>query len=267
MEIYHPFTNKTHLVHIESEESKPIIVKTNENQWEEAEGILLKNETFKNQKSSSWFQFANSLQKRYLIATKQNLISPIRPLTIDDFNYIYKIKFNNSDIYLENQNYSNIQLHQFDAFWQWFGPGLHKIRYQRHLCSLWIKGYVCGYIPRSEAESILKDSSPGTFLIRLSERISGTFTVAYTVIENNVKRVYHYVVNSDDVFGAKKTLPDFLGNESTLTKLVKVSITNEYKKKYEIVLKDDVLGEFYSKRSTGMETDGYDRKIIRPIHS
>lgn len=129
-----------------------------------------------------------------------------------------------------------------------------------------MKGYVCGYVPRSEAELILRDSSPGTFLIRLSERNNGTFTVAYTV-ENNEKKVHHYLVNSDDVCGAKKTLPDFLGNEATLTKLVKVSISDEYKKKYEVVSKDDALREFYSKRTFEIETDGYDRKIIRSIHS
>lgn len=260
VEISHPYTNKKQHFHLESLESRPVIVKTNENQWEESEGILLKNETFKDQQLSTWFHFINSLQRRYLMATKQSLLFPIRPLTIDDFDYIYKVKFNTGN--------TKINVQQFDSFWQWFGPGLHKIRYQRHMCNLWVKGYICGFLPRGEAESILRDLSPGTFLMRLSERMNGTFTIAYTIIEHGIKKVYHYIINSDDVFGAKKTLPDFLGNELTLTKLVKVSIYDEQKKKYEVISKDDALREFYSKKSASeLDTDGYDRKIIRTLNS
>lgn len=28
----------------------------------------------------------------------------------------------------------------FDDFWDWFGKGMQKIRYQRHICSLWLTG-------------------------------------------------------------------------------------------------------------------------------
>ena len=35
-----------------------------------------------------------------------------------------------------------ISLKQFDNFWEWFGKGLQKLRYQRHLCSMWQNGLV-----------------------------------------------------------------------------------------------------------------------------
>lgn len=158
-----------------------------------------------------------------------------------------------------------ISSHQFDNFWQWFGPGIHKIKYQRHLCKLWVNGIICGFVPRSEAELILKDKEPGTFLIRLSERNHGAFTIAYVTIDDYQKKVSHYMISSDDVFGAKKTLPDFLGNESALTYLVVVNSNSS--NRYMVVPKDNALAEYYSKRSYSSETEGYDSKLIRPNYS
>jgi len=78
---------------IESDGSKPFIVKTNENQWEESEGILLKTDAFGTLNEVPWFKFVNALQKRYLLATKQDLQKPARPLSVQDINYIFNIKF------------------------------------------------------------------------------------------------------------------------------------------------------------------------------
>jgi hypothetical protein len=78
---------------LESNFSQPFIVKTNENQWEESEGILLKMETFGDALETSWCQFANTLQKRYLAATKQDIQKPTRPLSVQDINYLYQLKF------------------------------------------------------------------------------------------------------------------------------------------------------------------------------
>lgn len=260
VEIHHKFTGETFSIQLESSPTKPIIVKTNENQWEESEGILLKYETFKENKQSTWCQFSNALQKRYLFATKQVFSNPPRPLSMNDFHFISKIKFN-----IDLDDNTSIDSQQFDKFWSWFGPGIHKIRYQRHLCKLWVNGYISGFIPRNEAEMILKDSQPGTFLIRLSERMNGAFTIAYTTLNYQQIKVSHYMISSDDVFGAKKTLPDFLGGESGLTHMVVLNLSTNL---YETRPKDDVLGEFYSKRNTvDHDTEGYDRKIIRPSYS
>lgn len=130
---------------------------------------------------------------------------------------------------------------------------------------MWVNGLICGFVPRSEAEMVLKDKEPGTFLIRLSERNHGAFTIAYVTVDDNQKKVSHYMISSDDVFGAKKTLPDFLGNESALNYLVVVNYNSS--KRYDIIPKDVALGEFYSKRNNSNETEGYDRKLIRPRYS
>jgi hypothetical protein len=87
------FAFDTWFICLESNASQPFIVKTNENQWEESEGILLKMETFGDALETSWCQFANTLQKRYLAATKQDIQKPTRPLSVQDINYLYQLKF------------------------------------------------------------------------------------------------------------------------------------------------------------------------------
>ncbi len=143
---------------IESDGSKPFIVKTNENQWEESEGILLKTDAFGTHNEVPWYKFVNALQKRYLLATKQDLQKPARPLSVQDINYIFHIKFTGpshsksfndavinsivlmcSIVHLPSKD-SVITVKQYEQFWDWFGPGLHKIRYQRHMCPLWVRG-------------------------------------------------------------------------------------------------------------------------------
>lgn len=255
IEVKHLLTNAIYTDKIVSAPSKSIIVKTNENQWEESEGFLLKDDIFGNYKEATWFQFVNALQNHYLLATKQNHLKPPRPLTEDDFEYIKNAKF-------ASRNNKMITTEEYDAFWQWFGPGLHKIRYQRHMCKLWVNGYICGFVPRHDAESLLRDTPPGTFLIRLSERIKGSFTVAYVAMENYNKKIFHYIISSDDVFGAKKTLPDFLGGESALEYLVQMVFAQDGSKKYITIEKDKALGDFYSKR-VDKGTEGYDTKLMR----
>lgn len=195
-------TQKASLVQLETAiPSNPILVKTNENQWGEAEGLLLKHSIFESaQQQAPWCRFANWLQRRYLMATKQNLQNPQRPLTPEDFLYISRLKFGSGSP-------SFISLAQFESFWEWFGPALHKIRYQRHLCTLWISGIVPGFLTREEADVCLKNEQPSTFLLRFSERAPGKFAVAYRSSDFQTR---HYLLKSDDVFGAKKTLPDFL---------------------------------------------------------
>ncbi len=38
-----------------------------------------------------------------------------------------------------------------------FGKVLHKIRHQRHLSLLWLKGLIFGFIPKENAEEILRN--------------------------------------------------------------------------------------------------------------
>ena len=100
-----------HNLSIETNPTNPIVVKTNENQWYEAEGILLKKTAFGGQLEITWPRLANWVQRRYLLATKQNLQTPVRPLTSYDLHYIHRLKFENKPV---------ISQKDFDNFWTWY---------------------------------------------------------------------------------------------------------------------------------------------------
>jgi len=255
---------------IESNESAPIIVKTNENQYTEAEGILLKHEVFGNYEKSTWCRFANSFQKRYLLATKQEKQRPKRPLTIQDLLYIYSIKFSP---YQPNEQ-TTITTQNYEIFWNWFGPVLYRIRYQRHLLILWLSGLICGFVSKVESEKILENATRGAFIIRFSEQRAGELAIAYIPIDesNDLRnspsvttgtgKVRHYLLQADDIYAAKKTLPDFLGKCYNLSHIVQVFYDPQRGRVYQQIPKDLVLGEYYSKMGKQDTVDGYEKQLM-----
>jgi len=243
-------------VTVESETSNPFIVITNECQWEEAEGLLIKKEVFGDLPDKEWAHFANVLQRHFLRATRQDPVKPTRCLSMTDFFYLHEKFFGNAP---------KISSKDFESFWSWFGKGMQKLRYQRHLCPLWLSGLLYGLVSRDDVHNALIDAEPGSFLIRLSERHPGSFAVAYRVDDvdpNN--RVRHYLIKPDDTAGSKKTLPDFLADQPTFSKLLQVVITNfDQRPVLYTHQKDTVLDQYYSKRNVVATVNGYDETIPR----
>jgi hypothetical protein len=62
------------------------------------------------------------------------------------------------------------------------------------------------------------------------------------------------------VFGAKKTLPDFLGSAKNFDFVVQINTDDEGNRIYRQLGKDASLAEFYAKRNTE-DTDGYDNQL------
>jgi len=245
--------NNVRTVTYETAPTGAIVVKTNENQWFEAEGILIKKTVFEGgQNEVPWARFANWLQRRYVMATRQHLQTPMRPLTSHDFKYILRTKFENKPM---------INQSQFDKFWLWFGPLLHKIRHQRFLCPLWTKGLICGFLSREEVEPVLRNEKVGTFLIRFSEN-QDTFAISYqSTDQQGQTKVKHYLLKSDDTHGAKKTLADFLRDFRDLTCILQ--LTTERGTDKRILHRQDkesALSEFYSKKSS-KSADGYEEEV------
>jgi len=243
---------KVHTYHVESNLSNAIVVKTNENQWFEAEGLLMDSTVYNSQREVTWIKLSNWLQRRYLVATRQSLQTPARPLSVYDFTYLHKIKFDNKPI---------ITQEEFSQYWLWFGPVLHKIRYQRHLNSLWTNGFICGFLTREEAEMVLHKEQAGTFVIRLSER-HDQLVISYQSSTNNnsssgngFDTVKHYLVKADDTHGARKTLPDFLKSYMELTCVLQI-VANSEQRTLRRCDKDTAFREFYSRESAKSES-GY----------
>ena len=172
---------------LKSEVTNPFIVMTNENQWICSEGLLFKKYLFSSHDEISWPKFANFLQERYCKATRQSLIAPQRPLSEQELNYLWNTK------YLARKQ--SVTSKDFDAFWNWFGEVLHKIRHQKPFASMWLHGEIFGFIGRNDANTFLQSKVPGTFLFRFSEQ-SGDAAIA--VLANQGK-ILHYIVQPKEL--------------------------------------------------------------------
>ncbi|KYQ99913.1 signal transducer and activator of transcription (STAT) family protein [Tieghemostelium lacteum] len=233
---------------VESDASNPFVVITNECQWEGSAGVLLKKDAFDGQLEISWPQFVNTLQRHFLIATKQDPVRPKRPLSAFDFKYIQTHFFGNRPI---------IHQQDFDKFWSWFGKSMQTLRYQRHISSLWQEGIIYGYMGRQEVNDALSNQDPGTFIIRFSERNPGQFGIAYIGVELPL-RIKHYLVQPNDTAAAKKTFPDFLSEHSQFVNLLQWTKDQNGNPRFLKSHKDTALGSFAPKKSQPPPIGGYE---------
>jgi len=205
------------------------------------------------------------LQKRYLNATKQDLINPQRSLSFQDLCFIYFTKF---EIYNTAPSSTTIiSVKQYEEFWSWFGPYLFKIRCQRYFLDLWLRGLICGFVNRNEAVQVLSQTKiPGTFIIRFSESFPGILAIAYTAETSPSSQnleTRHYLLQPDDVSGPKKTLPDFLGKNRIFSYVVKVTTDLVRGRLYQQCEKNNVLEEYYSTSREIGKTAGYDNQLLQ----
>eukprot|EP01124_Arcella_intermedia_P027378 TRINITY_DN5345_c0_g1_i1.p1 TRINITY_DN5345_c0_g1~~TRINITY_DN5345_c0_g1_i1.p1 ORF type:complete len:556 (-),score=167.31 TRINITY_DN5345_c0_g1_i1:77-1744(-) len=207
---------------VESLPTRPFISMTNTgSQWKDAAGACLKEECFRESDEVSVARFWNYFQKHYLIATKQEANNIKRPLFAKDFEYLLQAKFKT-----EFESFGrklSINQKEFQIFWDWIGPGLKKVRYQKYMLWLFECGFLICFITGREAEDILRLEPTGTFLIRLSERLDGEFVISYS----HASGVRHYLLQPNDTADKKKTLIDFLGQNSLF---VYILLKQYYKK-------------------------------------
>ncbi|KAH3766790.1 transcriptional repressor [Pelomyxa schiedti] len=229
---------------VESNASRPFIITTNSIQWRDSEGILLKMEAFGDATEITWAKFANTLQSYYLGATRQNPEQPNRPLTLKDFEFLNNLKFDGNTV---------VTLQTFDNFWEWFGAALEKIRHQKNLCPLWLKGYIYGFISKIDSEKLLSRFEEGSFLIRLSDRFPGKYACAY--VYDGVVR--HSLIKDTDVAGNKRTLVDFLHEIDHVRIIVQVRCDFNGHIQINKCIKQDMLQEFLSEKQD-VCTPGYE---------
>lgn len=101
------------------------------------------------------------------------------------------------------------------TFWEWFYGAMKLIR--EHLCDLWNKNYILGFIDKLSAEQLLLESSPGTFLLRFSDSQIGKLTIASVNLDaNSLKKVVHIQPMN---FNNPRSLADFILSISQLKTL------------------------------------------------
>ncbi|XP_069716831.1 signal transducer and activator of transcription 4 isoform X3 [Phaenicophaeus curvirostris] len=72
------------------------------------------------------------------------------------------------------------------TFWVWLEAILDLIK--KHILPLWIDGYVMGFVSKEKERILLKDKTPGTFLLRFSESNLGGITFTWVDQLENVSK-------------------------------------------------------------------------------
>jgi hypothetical protein len=130
---------------------------------------------------------------------------------------------------------------------------------------MWQSGLIYGFIERDGVNAALVNQEPGTFLLRLSERHAGSFAIGYVIDDPDPeKRVRHYLIRPEDLFGGKKSLPEFLNECAQFSKFLQVSFDfNVGHPKYRIIEKESALEAYGVKRmNPEVPKNGYDNSLL-----
>lgn len=246
-----PLTLTSHPTH-------PFLITTNDIQYEESEGILLRHFAFGNARDTDipWYYLANIMHAFFLRATRQDPLRPVRSLSKSELKYIHSKFFGDKAM---------VSCRTFEVFYDWFGKNIQKIRFQRHLCSMYQSGYVYGFVNREFVQELLQDQPKGTFIIRFSERHPGTIAICYVIDDPDPKnRVRHYLITSEDVYSAKKTLPDFLIEWNIFTAVIQVTREPNGTIHHILVDKLEALDRYRIKKggTSDKKSGGYDQELI-----
>lgn len=184
--------------------SKPFIVITNECQFGESLSILFQKDVYEIRwaepvEEVSWEFFANNLQTYFLKSTRQDLYNPQRGLYPHDFMYLHQVFFNSAPY---------ISRSACQKFWAYFGKILHKLRYQRHMSTMWCQGLLYGFINRENSNNFLAMQRAGSFIIRFSESNFGALAISFKEDDINIRNI---LVKQEDIVGSIKSLADFIG--------------------------------------------------------
>jgi len=203
----------------ESDSSSAFVVSTNDNQWEAAAGVLAQYELFGGgaRTDTRWPHVVNCIQRWLLHAGRAHvrkdgrarLMSPV------DVSYLHRKFFNEQE---------RIAPSAVATFWKWFGPTLAAIRFQRPIGSLWHSGLLYGLLTRTDVEQTLASHNVGVFMLRFSERNPGQIGVAYV---GNGRVVRHYLISSTDVVGPKRTVVDFIMEQTQFQSLLQYNETDD----------------------------------------
>lgn len=213
----------------------PIVVTTNENQWESAECRVVRREVFGDQQEASsdfskimapWPKLCNSLSLFFVRSSRQDLcydellssatmesglLESDRPLSSADVAFLHERKLDGSH---------SISLAAFEEFWKWFGSMTHGYRHNHVLRSMFLKGLIYGFVPKERCAQVLGKAAPGTFLIRNSEQSSsGEFALAFVNAHHLVK---HHKIDAKKLKAPYGNLADFVKEKDQLTHLVKL---------------------------------------------
>lgn len=211
----------------------PVVVTTNENQWEHAEGRIIRREVFgdlledeatRTATTAPWTKMCNALRIFFLRCTRQDLIydelltsaqlqclvQPLRDLSRADVAFLHERKM---------QGKAAVSVAEYEELWKWLGAFTHGYRHNHVLRAMLLKGLIYGLLSKEDCLTLLERQAPGTFLIRNSEQSStGEFALAFVNAHHLVK---HHKIDPKKLRAPYGNLADYVRDKDQLTHLVK----------------------------------------------
>ncbi|NWU64472.1 STAT1 protein, partial [Pterocles burchelli] len=129
-------------------------------------------------------------------------------------------------------------------FWLWIEGILELIK--KHLLCLWNDGCIMGFISKDKERALLKDQSPGTFLLRFSES-SREGAITFTWVEgsqNGKSPQFHSVEPYTKKELSAVTFPDIIRNYKVMA--AENIPENPLRFLYPDIPKDNAFGKYYS---------------------
>ncbi|NWI39595.1 STAT1 protein, partial [Picathartes gymnocephalus] len=148
-------------------------------------------------------------------------------------------------------------------FWLWIEGILELIK--KHLLCLWNDGCIVGFISKERERALLKDQSPGTFLLRFSES-SKEGAITFTWVEGSQNELlllssaelqFHSVEPYTKKELSAVTFPDIIRNYKVMA--AENIPENPLRFLYPNIPKDNAFGKYYSRPKEApepMDLDG-----------
>ncbi|NWX34057.1 STAT1 protein, partial [Notiomystis cincta] len=142
-------------------------------------------------------------------------------------------------------------------FWLWIEGILELIK--KHLLCLWNDGCIMGFISKEKERALLKDQSPGTFLLRFSES-SREGAITFTWVEGSQNELlplssaepqFHSVAPYTKKELSAVTFPDIIRNYKVMA--AENIPENPLQFLYPNIPKDNAFGKYYSRPKEAQE--------------
>ncbi|NXV60296.1 STAT1 protein, partial [Molothrus ater] len=188
---------------------------------------------FLNPPCAKWSKLSDVLSWQFSSVTKRGLNTD--QLSMLGEKLLGKICFHHR--WPENINDKNF------PFWLWIEGILELIK--KHLLCLWNDGCIVGFISKERERALLKDQSPGTFLLRFSESSrEGAITFTWVEESQNAEPQFHSVEPYTKKELSAVTFPDIIRNYKVMA--AENIPENPLRFLYPNIPKDNAFGKYYS---------------------
>ncbi|XP_032879641.1 signal transducer and activator of transcription 4 [Amblyraja radiata] len=171
-----------------------------------------------------------------------------RGLNSDQLNMLaekllVQLKYN--DCHISWNKFCKENLPNRFSFWLWLDGILELIK--KHLLTLWIDGYIVGFVSKEKERALLKDKPSGTFLLRFSESSrDGAITFTWVDRSENGEMKFHSVEPYSKSQLLAVPLPDIIRDYKVM--VAENIPENPLQYLYPDIQKDKAFGRHYNNK-------------------